>query len=171
MEWEKKAYDSAVSSLSPGFEIFDFQVAYSKSGARITVYLDKLDDAHGSPNIEECEQFSHVMSMKLDAMSENTEMPDYSLEVSSPGAERELKIPDDFERFAELPMKVRYAGEDGRLRDGIFELKDKDAAMTIWCYADVKANRRDGLQTKKNREKEFNIPIENIEKVKLYVDI
>ncbi len=35
------------------------------------------------------------------------------LEVSSPGAERQLRLPDDLLRFQELPMRVEWVDNTG----------------------------------------------------------
>ncbi|QHW30028.1 ribosome maturation factor RimP [Paenibacillus rhizovicinus] len=72
-----------------GFELVD--VEYIKEGSNwfLRVYVDK----EGNIDIDECGRISEYLSEKLD---ENDPISDaYFLEVSSPGAERPLKKPDD----------------------------------------------------------------------------
>ncbi|QHT60736.1 ribosome maturation factor RimP [Paenibacillus lycopersici] len=72
-----------------GFELVD--VEYVKEGSNwfLRVYVDK----EGNIDIDECGRISEYLSEKLD---ENDPIPDaYFLEVSSPGAERPLKKPED----------------------------------------------------------------------------
>ncbi|MBM7564652.1 ribosome maturation factor RimP [Paenibacillus sacheonensis] len=72
-----------------GFELVD--VEYVKEGSNwfLRVYVDK----EGNIDIDECGRISEYLSEKLD---ENDPVSDaYFLEVSSPGAERPLKKPED----------------------------------------------------------------------------
>lgn len=73
-----------------GFELVD--VEYVKEGSNwfLRVYVDK----EGGIDIDDCGRVSEYLSAKLD---ENDPIPAaYFLEVSSPGAERPLKKPEDF---------------------------------------------------------------------------
>ncbi|MGG1551179.1 MULTISPECIES: ribosome maturation factor RimP [Paenibacillus] len=73
-----------------GFELVD--VEYVKEGSNwfLRVYADK----EGGIDIDDCGRISEFLSGKLD---EKDPIPDaYFLEVSSPGAERPLKKPQDF---------------------------------------------------------------------------
>jgi ribosome maturation factor RimP len=72
-----------------GYELVD--VEYVKEGSNwfLRIYVDK----EGGIDIEDCSRISEYASAKLD---ENDPIPTaYFLEVSSPGAERPLKKPDD----------------------------------------------------------------------------
>jgi len=73
-----------------GFELVD--VEYVKEGGNwfLRIYVDK----EGGIDIDDCGHVSEFMSAKLDELDP---IPDaYFLEVSSPGAERPLKKPEDF---------------------------------------------------------------------------
>ncbi|WP_199623245.1 ribosome maturation factor RimP [Paenibacillus alkalitolerans] len=75
-----------------GFELVD--VEYVKEGGNryLRVYVDK----EGGIDIDECGRISEYLSDRLD---DKDPIPDaYILEVSSPGAERPLKKPEDFRR-------------------------------------------------------------------------
>ena len=76
--------------MNNGFELVD--VEYVKEGSNwfLRVYVDK----EGGIDIDDCGRISEFLSEKLD---ENDPITDaYFLEVSSPGAERPLKKPDDY---------------------------------------------------------------------------
>ncbi|WP_219836700.1 ribosome maturation factor RimP [Paenibacillus sp. R14(2021)] len=72
-----------------GFELVD--VEYVKEGSNwfLRVYVDK----EGNIDIDECGRISEYLSEKLDENDPIAEA--YFLEVSSPGAERPLKKPED----------------------------------------------------------------------------
>lgn len=73
-----------------GFELVD--VEYVKEGSNwfLRVYADK----EGGIDIDDCGRISEFLSAKLDEKDPISEA--YFLEVSSPGAERPLKKPEDF---------------------------------------------------------------------------
>ena len=72
------------------------------------VYIDKPDGV----SIQDCEDFSRALDPILD---EADPIPDsYIFEVSSAGAERQLKRPGDFARFLGAQVEVRlYQPVDG----------------------------------------------------------
>ncbi len=73
-----------------GFELVDVEYVKEGSNRFLRVYVDK----EGGIDIDDCGRISEYLSEKLD---ENDPIPDaYFLEVSSPGAERPLKKPEDF---------------------------------------------------------------------------
>ncbi len=75
-----------------GFELVE--VEYVKEGGSyfLRVYVDK----EGGIDIDECGRISEYLSEQLDRKDP---IPDaYILEVSSPGAERPLRKPEDFRR-------------------------------------------------------------------------
>lgn len=75
-----------------GFELVD--VEYVKEGNNR--YLRVIVDKPGGIDIEDCSRISEYLSAKLD---ESDPIPEaYFLEVTSPGAERPLKKPEDFRK-------------------------------------------------------------------------
>ncbi|TYP77614.1 ribosome maturation factor RimP [Paenibacillus methanolicus] len=72
-----------------GFELVDIEYVKEGSNYFLRVFVDK----EGNIDIDECGRISEYLSEKLD---QNDPIPDaYFLEVSSPGAERPLKKPED----------------------------------------------------------------------------
>ena len=75
-----------------GFELVDVEYVTEGGNKFLRVYVDK----EGGIDIDECGKVSEFLSEQLD---QNDPIPDaYILEVSSPGAERPLKKPEDFRR-------------------------------------------------------------------------
>lgn len=165
--WEQEALTMAHASLESGFSLYDFHIVKGKKGVRFQVFIDKPGDEHGSPNVEECEQFSHLFQHKLESLAGVPE--NYTIEVSSPGAERMLKIPEDFERFRAHPMKVQYEA-DGKVLHKILEYLSHNESRTHWKTADVKINRQQGLIGKKREAEEIAIDLDHIQKVNLHLD-
>lgn len=113
----------------------------------VYVRLDKLTDEYGCPGMEELECYNQEYKKRLDEAGALGEIPDdLALEVSSPGAERLLKVPDDVSRFKDMPMRVFYTENiesNCPERDGIFLIDsiENDKEMCVWKLANVKENR------------------------------
>lgn len=150
-----------------------------------------MTDRYGSPSLDEVESFSRSLVASLEDSMGEEEAGQIEIEVSSPGAERQVKIPLELSRFAELPMKVLYrqatAGSGGE--QGIelqilqfINLEDKTTGsggaddpvtFSMWKLADVKANRtgKGRPLNKKQRETVIEINLADIEKIYLHVDM
>jgi ribosome maturation factor RimP len=83
-----------------GFELVDAQV----TGGHHVVLRVYIDNPYGV-SVDDCADVSHQLSAILDV--EDPFSGSYSLEVSSPGLDRPLVKPADFERFAGEVIKVR----------------------------------------------------------------
>lgn len=158
----------ADEALMNGIEIFEFQIGYLKNEIKIRVLLDKMNHPLGSVTIEECEEYTHLYRMKLDSHLSEDDQYRYSLEVSSAGAEREVRLPEELKRFQNQLMKVSYDHE-GKSRNIVMHFIRGDQTETYWKYAKVKYNRNQGINLK-NTQNEIMIPMEDIIKVNLYLD-
>ena len=138
---------------SEGLEVVDVEWKVGKQRF-LRVYIDRVpparpadassEEAAPSPFAKvshaDCEKVSQQLSVLLD-VEELVPGPSYLLEISSPGMDRELKKPADFERFRGRLAKVSTAepvGDakffEGRLQgfaDGKIrlELKGKEARI------------------------------------------
>ncbi len=97
-----------LAEFTSGKELEIYNVEYRKEGPewKLRVYLDKPEDSETEfVNIEECEEVNRYLSDKLDEI----ELIDrkYTIEVSSPGMDRELIHDKDFQRFAGRVVEVR----------------------------------------------------------------
>jgi ribosome maturation factor RimP len=77
-----------------GLELVHAEWTGSGGSRLLRVYVDQP----GGVGLDECERASHALSAALDADGEIGDA--YTLEVSSPGLDRPLVKPADFERFA-----------------------------------------------------------------------
>ena len=91
-----------------GLELWDVEYVREAGQWFLRVYIDK----DGGVSINDCEALSRVLDPILDEADPIPES--YVFEVSSAGAERELKRPSDFERFMGSPVEVHlYESVDG----------------------------------------------------------
>ena len=92
-----------------GFELIDLEM--TPRGRLIRVFIDKSGKA-GGVDVEDCALVSNQLSRVFEV-----ENIDYDrLEVSSPGLDRPVKTPADFERFAgqDIQVKLRLPVEGRR---------------------------------------------------------
>ncbi|PIA57688.1 hypothetical protein AQUCO_00600425v1 [Aquilegia coerulea] len=147
----------------------------------IYVRLDKLSEKFGCPTMEEIEQYSSLYNKRLEEVGESGEIPgNLALEVSSPGAERLLKVPDDLERFKEMPMRVRYVEDNLKpsalQKDGVFLLEsvEIESDQCVWKLADAKENRdvlgKGRPMSRKQKDWRITLPFGSLKRVMLYLD-
>ncbi|XP_074307458.1 uncharacterized protein LOC141642521 [Silene latifolia] len=110
----------------------------------IYVRLDKLTDEYGCPDIAEIERFNREYQERLEEEGSKGKIPDnLALEVSSPGANRLLVVPDDLLPFKDFPMQVSYV-EEGKtqVKVKVFSLEsiDTETEHCVWKLADVQEN-------------------------------
>ena len=110
-----------------GLELWDVEYLREAGQWYLRVYIDKLE---GYVGIDDCERFSRALDPILDEADPIAES--YTFEVSSAGAERELKRPGDFQRFLGSLVEVRlYQAKDGQKSHvGTLSAYD-DGAVTI----------------------------------------
>ncbi|GMP92369.1 hypothetical protein CsSME_00042621 [Camellia sinensis var. sinensis] len=106
----------------------------------IYVRLDKLSNEYGCPGVEEIESYSQQYKKRLDEVGALGQIPD------DLALERLLKVPDDMNRFKDMPMRVSYV-EDLESKcpekNGVFYLDSikTEAGSCVWRLAGVKENR------------------------------
>ena len=84
---------------STGLMIYDSNVLLKGVDTKISVKIDKI----GIISHSDCETYSKELSRRLD---EADLVPNYSLEVSSPGLKRKIRDYDEFKRFINAPVKI-----------------------------------------------------------------
>ena len=118
----QKVYDLALPvAQEQNLDIWD--VEYLKEAGQwfLRVYIDK----DGGVGIDDCEAFSRALDPFLDEADPIE--GSYVFEVSSAGAERELKRPSDYEKFigSHVEVKLYKAVDNSKLYAG-----------TLLAYAD-----------------------------------
>lgn len=105
--------------LGAGLELVELDFNREADGWVLRVYIDlpwapgQPADSERSVSFDECERVSRELSAALDVADAITHA--YRLEVSSPGIDRPLRRPRDFQRFAGRQIKVRTVDMvDGR---------------------------------------------------------
>ena len=131
-----------------GYDLWDVEYVKEAGSRYLRVYIDKPDGV----SIQDCEDFSRALDPILD---EADPIPDsYIFEVSSAGAERQLKRPGDFEQFMGSMVLVRlYQPKDGK----------KEIVGTLAGYDDGAVTISLGSETVRFEKKEVAL-------VRLYVE-
>jgi ribosome maturation factor RimP len=126
-------------------------LAMSGTGRRLTIQV-MAERPEGGMSVEDCARLSRVLSDALDAA--DPVKGEYVLEVSSPGIDRPLTRPRDFERFAGEEIRVETSNPvAGRRRFKGRLLGLEDDEVTIACD--------DG---------EFRLSLANVAKAKLVMN-
>jgi len=95
--------------VGDGFELVHVEMLGQSRNMTLRLYIDKP----GGVTIDDCAQVSNQVSVMLDV--EDFIPNRYMLEVCSPGLERGLHKPTDFERFAGRDVKIQtYELIEGR---------------------------------------------------------
>jgi ribosome maturation factor RimP len=149
MELEKirEAAERVAGSL--GLEIFDVEWKIGKQRL-LRVYIDRLPGPQNPEDLgithKDCERVSEQLSVILD-VEDLVPGPAYVLEISSPGLDRKLIKPADYERFAGRLAKIwlnepieKQAYLEGRLAgyaDGVVKVTVRDRELDV-PYAGIK---------------------------------
>lgn len=87
-----------------GFEVVEVEYQSGPRGRVLRVFIDKP----GGVTVDDCQAVSEPLSAALDRLDP---IPgSYRLEVSSPGIERPLRKPEDFQRFAGREVEIHLFG-------------------------------------------------------------
>jgi len=129
---------------SEGMEVVDVEWKVGRDRF-LRIYIDKPEGI----SHKDCETVSHQLSAILD-VEELVPGPHYTLEISSPGLDRKLLKPADYERFVGRLAKITLNEPveekkffDGRLAgyaDGLVKLQLKDRVIELPFAAIRKAN-------------------------------
>ena len=150
LEKVREAAERVAGSL--GLEIFDVEWKVGKDRL-LRVYIDRLPGPQNPEGLgvthKDCERVSEQLSVILD-VEDLIPGPSYVLEVSSPGLDRKLIKPADYERFVGRLAKVWVAEPienqnyfEGRLAgyaDGMVKLKVRDREVAVPFSGIKKAN-------------------------------
>ncbi|CAK9141400.1 unnamed protein product [Ilex paraguariensis] len=181
--WDKVALaiaEEVALSFDGDLGIYAFKTLLNST---IQIRIEKLSNTSGSPSMTDVEAFSSSYRARLDEAVVVGSIPeDICLEVSSPGVERVVRIPQDLDRFKDRPMYVKYVSEVAETgvsseHDGVFRLVsfDMETNGCTWGLADVRANREKAGKgrplSKKQREWRLNTSFDSLRLVRLYSEI
>jgi ribosome maturation factor RimP len=91
-----------------GYMIYEKSALLRGEDTKIVVKLDSMDGI----SHKDCENFSKKLDFRLE---ESELIPNYTLEVSSPGLNRKLRNLEEVERFIDSPVKIIYQDENNRV--------------------------------------------------------
>lgn len=99
----KKRYDELIDRAAEkcGFTVYEKSIRLKGENSKISV---KIDSPAGISH-ENCRTYSKELS---DLLDEDGSLPNYMLEISSPGLNRKLVTAEEFKRFIGAPVKVVY---------------------------------------------------------------
>jgi len=110
--------------VGEGFELVDVQYRRERAGWVLRLFVDRaapaavgaegLRPVGSGVTLDDCVEISREIGPLLDVAE--TIPGRYTLEVSSPGLDRPLKKPGDFEKYAGRLIRVRVSGPEGRRR-------------------------------------------------------
>ncbi|MGC2706869.1 MAG: ribosome maturation factor RimP [Candidatus Acidiferrales bacterium] len=149
MELEKIREAAGRVAGSLGLEVFDVEWKIGKQRL-LRVYIDRLPGPQNPEGLgvthKDCERVSEQLSVILD-VEDLVPGPAYVLEISSPGLDRKLIKPADYERFAGRLAKIwlnepieKQAYLEGRLAgyaDGVVKVSVRDRELDV-PYAGIK---------------------------------
>lgn len=148
--------------LLPPLAVYSIKVTRRKSYSLIEINLDNLEHPYGSVSIRDCEEISHTLHQKLDEKFPNE---NYTLQVSSAGAEREIQVPDEFERFRNLPLKIQFVDETGSTKVEVVKfISQKEGIFEFQSYSSKNKAKKGKFK------KTFFLALKDIKKGNLYLD-
>jgi ribosome maturation factor RimP len=169
---EKQVSERAEAALPGELTLHKIAFFHSKGNTRIVVQLDKPSDAYGSVNIGECERYARTLRDGLDELEKVSGMNlNYSLEVSSAGAERELSSLAEVRRFSALPLNVTFAAENGKMHSEVLKASSFEGDTVIFNLADCKLNRKRLSPKKILAAPAYRVEWNNIKKIRLHLDV
>lgn len=132
-------------AASEGVELVEVELHGRGPGAVLRIFLDKP----GGISIADCQTVSRQVGTLLDI--EGVMTARYRLEVSSPGLDRKLVKPSDYDRFAGRKVKLLLRNSEGRRRslqgllrgwdDGKVRIEDESGATLAIAFDEIeKAN-------------------------------
>ncbi|GAV69344.1 LOW QUALITY PROTEIN: DUF150 domain-containing protein, partial [Cephalotus follicularis] len=122
----------------------DMKLYSFKMTPRGYIYV-RLDKLYGCPRMKELTN-TQKYKKRLDEVGALQEIPnDLALEVSSLGAKRIVRVPDDLNWFKDMPRRLCYAKDvksNYSEKNEIFMLEsvEVESGNCMWKLADVKEN-------------------------------
>ncbi|MCU0822019.1 MAG: hypothetical protein MUC95_06035 [Spirochaetes bacterium] len=136
--------DSLIRSVALDLDylVYESAIYLKRDKSRITVKIDSLKGISHA----DCESFSRELGIRLD---KKDILPNYSLEISSPGITRKLRSIEEFTRFIGSPAKVIFEADGARsifkgtiknVIDTIIELKSDKEEVKVEFKNIIRAN-------------------------------
>lgn len=172
-----------------GIKIYNIKLTKIYNDYHILIQLDNIKHTYGSVSLDLCERFSNDFIDSLDKklledklkynLPLDLNLDNYSLEVSSAGAERELRLPDELFRFQGLPIKITYRtmnstkDKEEKKEKIVTFLKREGDILSFLEYMTKDKKRKLKKQKMENNTqiKRLEIPINDLLKANLYLEV
>ena len=148
------AVESMLKEFLEGKDLEIYNIQFKKEGPdwKLKLFLDKTEGAESEyVNIAECEEVTRYLSDRLD--EEDIIDKQYTLEVSSPGLDRELIKESDFTRFKGRLVEIK-------LYEAINGNKNFEAELV---------GKEDGIVKLMLGDEELQIPEKKVSKINLEI--
>ncbi|HXM67301.1 MAG TPA: ribosome maturation factor RimP [Candidatus Acidoferrum sp.] len=161
-------------AASNGLEVVDVELRGSGNGRMLRVFLDKPGAASGDPlagvTHGDCANFSREFGTILEV--EDAMPGSYTLEVSSPGLDRKLTKPADFERFTGSRMKLmtRNPVNNNRYFEGRLE-SFREGMLTLDLSVASKKSKKKMRTAVTEQAQKIEVEFANVEKANLVPEI
>ena len=120
-----------------GYLVYEAFVFLKGENTKLIVKID----SQGVISHNDCDIYSRELSLLLD---ESGLLPNYFLEISSPGTKRKIRDIEEFIRFKNAPVKVVYSfGEQQRAAKGILSEIDENGIEILEEKDKIFINHRD----------------------------
>jgi len=148
----KKQVEEFVTPIAESLGLDVVEVAYEKKfdGMNLTIFIDKK----GGVNLEDCEKLHRAIDEPLDELDPTNGLS-YTLNVSSPGLDREIKTDKDFNRNVGEVLEINLFKKIGLTKNFVGELLSFDENKII---------------IKDKKEKEIEIERSLISKATKYIE-
>ena len=142
-----------------GLDIWDVRFAKEGTDWYLRIFIDK----DGGISIDDCVNLTHAVTKPLDEADPIAQS--YTLEVSSPGVERELTADRHFEKYIGSPVMMRLIRPVNGVRDFAGTLsayENGEITLKLADESELKVNKKDTSFVKlddfdiKDFEKEMN---------------
>ncbi len=132
-----------------GFSLVDLKINSTRNRSTVRVYMYRPEGV----GVDDCARISRELEEVISNL--NIFPSRYTIEVSSPGAERVLKSKEEFDVFIGRAVKVEYSGDDGGISTVI---------------GSIIGTNGDSLKLDTEDGGEVTIPLGSIRKARLYLD-
>lgn len=134
-----------------GMELVDLEFKRERGNWTLRVFIDRV----GGVRLGDCAEISEQVGLMLDV--EDLIPSSYTLEVSSPGLDRVLKKPRDFERFIGRLVRIKLKADTSGRKKFLGRLEGLDGGDVI--INDESENR------------EHRLPMDRIQSARLEIEL
>ena len=166
LEAIRAVVERVAASLS--LEVVEIELRGGGKSRMLRIFIDKP----GGVTHEDCANVSREVGTILD-VEEAVPGGSYVLEVSSPGLDRKLSRPADFERFrgSRVKLTTRDPVNGNRFFEGRLEQFQAGRLTLDLAEARRKHRPRDGASPKDGASQKLEIELANVEKANLVPEI